>query len=287
MKRKTLNCNGKLVCIDSPMVMGIVNVTPDSFYDGGSYVTEFDLLNRCESIISEGGDIIDIGAASTRPGAQDIDAEEELRRLDSALKLVRKHFPETIISVDTYRANVAKTVVENYGVDIINDISSGTLDKDMFETIAALNVPYVLTHIKGAPSTMQQNPVYENVMEEIIVHFSECAHRLRSLGVNDIIIDPGFGFGKTIEHNYEILRNLKKLEIFDAPILVGVSRKAMIYRLLETDAQHALNGTTVVNTFALLGGADILRVHDVKEASECVRIVSSFFLLRQFEKHPG
>ena len=270
---KTLNCNGKLICLDHPKTMGIVNVTPDSFYDGGSYHNESDLLKRCEAIIVEGGDIIDIGAASTRPGAQQIDAEEEKRRLDWALACVRQHFPEVIISVDTYRATTAKSMVENYGVDIINDISSGTLDSAMFETVAALNVPYILTHIKGTPSTMQENPVYDNLMEEVIGHFSNCVHRLRCLGVKDIIIDPGFGFGKTISHNYEMLRRLKDLEIFELPVLVGISRKAMIYKLLETDAQHALNGTTVVNTLALLGGADILRVHDVKEAVECIKIV--------------
>jgi len=276
MNPKTLNCNGKLICIDRPVTMGIVNVTPDSFYDGGSYNTELDLLKRCEAIIAEGGDIIDIGAASTRPGAQQIDTEEELRRLDWALQCVRPHFPETIISVDTYRAATAKRMVENYGVDIINDISAGTLDAAMFETVAALNVPYILTHIKGTPATMQENPAYDNLMEEVINFFSKSVHRLRKLGVKDIIIDPGFGFGKTIAHNYEILQHLNDFAIFDLPILVGVSRKAMIYKLLETDTQHALNGTTVVNTLALLGGADILRVHDIKEAVECIKIVSSF-----------
>ena len=274
MKRRTLNCNGKLLSIDTPMVMGIINVTPDSFYDGGSYTTEIDLLKRCEAIIDEGGDIIDIGAASTRPGAHVIDPIEELRRLIWALESVRKHFPSEIISVDTHSAEVAKTAVNNFGVDIINDISSGTIDDNMFETIAMLNVPYVLTHFKQHPSYMQQNPVYDNIMEEIIFNFSENVHRLHSLGVKDIIIDPGFGFGKTIEHNYEILRNLKKLEIFEMPLLVGFSRKSMIYRLLEIDAQNALNGTTVANTLALVAGADILRVHDVKEAVECVRIVN-------------
>jgi len=255
------------------MVMGIVNVAPDSFYNGGSCLTEAGLLKRCEAIITEGGGIIDIGAVSTRPGAQEVDAAEELQRLDRALTCVRKHFPEEIISVDTFRADVAKAAVEHYGVDIINDISAGTLDTRMFETVAALNVPYVLTHIQGTPFTMQENPVYSNLMEDIIVYFSERVHRLRNLGVKDIIIDPGFGFGKTIAHNYELLRNLKKLEIFDLPIMVGVSRKSMIYKLLETDAQHALNGTTAVHTLALAAGADILRVHDVKEAVECVKIV--------------
>jgi len=276
MGKKTLNCNGKLVCIDRPMVMGIVNVTPDSFYDGGSCLSEPALHHRCEAIFAEGGDIIDVGTVSTRPGAQEVDASEELKRLDRALASLRKHFPDAIISVDTYRAGVAKAMVENYAVDIINDISAGSLDSRMFETIAALNVPYVLTHIQGTPRTMQENPVYENLMEDIIAYFSERVHRLRRLGVKDIIIDPGFGFGKTIEHNYEILRHLKDLEIFDLPILVGFSRKSMIYRLLETDAEHALNGTTVLNTLALVNGADILRVHDVKEAVECVKIVQKF-----------
>ena len=273
MKRKTLNCNGQLIYFDRSMVMGIVNVTPDSFYDGGQYTTEADLLKRCEAIIAEGGDIIDVGAVSTRPGAEETDAVEEMRRLDRALACLRKYFPTAIISVDTYRANVAKAMVENYAVDIINDISGGTFDANMFETVAALHVPYVLMHIQGMPSTMQKNPAYDNLMEEIISYFSDCIHRLRNLGVKDIIIDPGFGFGKTVAHNYEILRHLKDLEIFELPILVGLSRKSMISKVLETDAQHALNGTTTLNTVALLGGADILRVHDVKEAVECVKIM--------------
>ena len=272
--KKTLNCNGKLVCIDRPLVMGIVNVTPDSFYDGGRYPTEADLLKRCEAIIAEGGDIIDIGAVSTRPGAQEVASSEELQKLDWALACLRKHFSDEIISVDTYRAEVAKAVIENYGVDIINDISAGTLDSQMFETIAMLNVPYILTHIQGTPATMQESPVYDNIMKNIIEYFLEKIYRLRDFGVKDVIIDPGFGFGKTIEHNYEIIRHLKELEIFELPILVGASRKSMIYKLLETDAQNALNGTTVVNTLALLGGANILRVHDVKEAVECVKIVA-------------
>jgi len=276
--RKTLNCNGRLVCINRPMVMGIVNMTPDSFYDGGNYPTEADLLKRCEAIITEGGDIIDVGAVSTRPGAPEVDATEELKRLDGALAPIRKHFPEALISVDTCRAEIAKRMVENYSVDIINDISAGTLDDRMFETIAALRVPYVLMHIQGTPATMQENPVYGNLMEEMIGYFSECVHRLHRIGVTDIIIDPGFGFGKTLEHNYEILRHLKDLKIFELPVMVGISRKSMIYKLLETDAQHALNGTTVANTLALAGGADILRVHDVKEAVECVKIVESLNL---------
>jgi dihydropteroate synthase len=253
--------------------MGIVNITPDSFYDGGSYCTDADLLKRCEAIIAEGGEIIDVGAVSTRPGAQEVDVAEEMRRLDRALACLRKHFPAGIISVDTYRADVAKAVVENFAVDVINDISAGTLDNRMFETVATLNVPYVLMHLQGVPRTMQENPVYNHLMEDVIGYFSENVNRLRKFGVKDVIIDPGFGFGKTIEHNYEILRRLKDLQIFELPILVGLSRKSMIYKMFETDAEHALNGTTIANTLALVSGANILRVHDVKEAVECVKIV--------------
>ena len=271
--RETLNCHGKIICINRPMVMGIVNVTPDSFYDGGSYLTETDWLRRCETIFAEGGDMIDIGAVSTRPGAQAIEVAEELRRLDKVLASVRKHFPEAIISVDTYHADVAKAAVQNYAVDLINDISAGVLDHRMFETVASLHVPYILMHMQGIPQNMQQHPVYNNVMEQMIGYFSDGIHRLRTAGVHDVIIDPGFGFGKTIAHNYEILSRLKELKIFDLPILVGASRKSMIYELLETDAAHALNGTTVVNTLALLDGASILRVHDVKEAVECIKII--------------
>ena len=275
LKQKTLNSNGKLVFIDRPLVMGVVNLTSDSFYAGNRFQTESALLERCETIIAEGGDMIDVGAVSTRPGAQEISADHELQILDVGLASLRKHFPEIIISVDTYRAAVAKSVVENYGVDLINDISAGSLDDRMFETIAALKVPYVAMHIQGTPSNMQENPVYDNLMEDIIGYFSGRIHRLRSLGVKDIIIDPGFGFGKTMDHNYEILRRLRYLEIFELPIMVGVSRKSMIYRLLDTDATHALNGTTVLHTLALLAGADILRVHDVKEAVECVKIIEN------------
>ncbi len=275
-KKRTFNCNGKLVCIDKPMVMGIVNVTSDSFYDGGSYGTEQALLKRCETIIAEGVDIIDVGAVSSRPGAEDVSVEEEHKRLDIALNLIRKHFPDVLISIDTYRADIAKTMVENYSVDFINDISAGILDANMFSTVAKLHVPYIMMHMQGVPKTMQHRPGYENLMDDIIRYFSERIHHLRMLGVNDIMIDPGFGFGKTMEHNYEILRRLKELSIFEMPVLVGVSRKSMIYKLLDTDAQHALNGTTVVNTLALLQGADVLRVHDVKEAVECVRIMQAY-----------
>ncbi len=276
MKRQTLNCNGRLVFIDRPMVMAIVNITPDSFYDGGSYLREEDLLKRYETVIAEGADIIDLGAVSTRPGANPVDAAEECKRLESALILLRKYFPDVLVSVDTFRAEIARHVVTNYNVGIINDISAGEFDADMFVTVAELNVPYVIMHMQGTPQTMQANPTYDDLINDMIRYFSERIHQLHLLGAKDIIIDPGFGFGKTMGHNYEILRRLKDFEIFELPVLVGASRKSMIYKLLETDPGHALNGTTVVNTLALLGDADILRVHDVKEAVECVKITQEY-----------
>lgn len=256
--------------------MGIVNITPDSFFDGGSYRTEAEILGRCETVIDQGADIIDIGAVSTRPGAQAVSLEEERRRLESALGPIRKRFPDALVSADTYRAEIVRSVAADYGADIINDISGGDFDPDMFAAVAALNIPYVLTHIKGTPDTMQKNPVYDDVMTDIIRFFSERVQRLRACGVKDIIIDPGFGFGKTVEHNYEILRRLKDLDIFEMPVLAGVSRKSMICKLLEVDAKHALNGTTAVNMLALINGADILRVHDVKEAAECIKIAKAY-----------
>ncbi|MDR1672949.1 MAG: dihydropteroate synthase [Bacteroidales bacterium] len=275
-KRTTLNCNGRLMHFDRPLVMGILNVTPDSFYDGGHYSTESAILRRCETILEEGGSMIDIGAVSTRPGSEQINAEGEQKRLDFALSLIRKRFPDAVISLDTYRADIARRMVTAYGVDMINDISAGTMDARMFETVAALQVPYVLMHMQGTPETMQANPVYHHLMTNILEFFSDNIFRLRSMGVKDIIVDPGFGFGKTVAHNYALLRQMQQLEIFECPVLVGVSRKSMIYKILETDAQHALNGTGVVNTLALMHGADILRVHDVKEAVECVKIVQMY-----------
>jgi dihydropteroate synthase len=276
MKKSTLNCNGKLVTIDKPKVMGIVNITPDSFFDGNNYCTEVKLLKRCEAILSEGADIIDVGAVSTRPGSFSPDSMEEKKRLSFALSLIRKHFPDALISIDTFRAEVARDMAANYGIDFINDISSGDLDPEMFGTVAELKIPYVMMHMKGTPDNMQEQPVYEDPVAEIVRYFSVRTAELHHLGVADIIIDPGFGFGKTIEHNYEILRSLKEFEIFRLPVLVGVSRKSMIYRLLETNPQEALNGTTAVHTLALMNGADILRVHDVKEAVECIRIVQAY-----------
>lgn len=275
MKRKTLNCNGRLLHISRPLLMGIVNITPDSFYDGGRYLTETAIINRCETIISEGADIIDIGAASTRPGAADTDAATERHNIVWALTIIKKHFPDAITSIDTWRADVAKAAVNDCGADIINDISAGMLDHGLLETVAGLRVPYILMHMQKTPATMQENPVYANPMDDLIAFFAERIHTLRTLGVNDIVIDPGFGFGKTVEHNYEILRRLRDLQIFNLPTLIGVSRKSMICKLLQTDPAHALNGTTAVHTLALMAGADILRVHDVKEAAECIKIVQA------------
>jgi dihydropteroate synthase len=267
----TMNCGGRLISFDKALVMGIVNLTPDSFYDKSRQFSEKDALKQAEKILTEEADILDLGAVSTRPGSEEISEEEELKRLLPALKNIRKAFPESIISVDTWRANVAKAAVKE-GANIINDISGGTMDANMFETIAQLKVPYILMHIKGTPQNMQQNPTYNNVVNEVIDFLAERIQKLRLMGVADIIVDPGFGFGKTLEHNYTLLQNLEKLKILDCPILAGVSRKSMITKVLDIKADEALNGTTILNTIALMKGAKILRVHDVKEAVEAVKL---------------
>lgn len=272
MKHSTLNIKGELLSMEKPLVMGILNVTPDSFYEGSRMQTESSIKNRIETIINEGGDIIDIGGYSSRPDADDISADEEMKRLETALKIIMKDFPEAIVSVDTFRAEVARRCVEEFGVAIINDISGGDLDKDMFRTVAELHVPYILMHMRGTPQTMQQNTNYVNLTADIMTDLSAKVERLRMMGVHDIILDPGFGFSKTLVQNYELMRHLKDFELFDLPILVGISRKSMIYKLLGCTADETLNGTSVHNTFALLNGANILRVHDVKEAVETVRI---------------
>ena len=273
---RTFNCNGKLVTLEQPIVMGILNLTPDSFYDGGKYRSQSEIIARCAAMLEEGATIIDAGAVSTRPGSAQATAEEEEQRLTEALTAIRKEFPDVLLSLDTYRADIASKMVNRFGVNIINDISAGTIDSAMFETVASLNVPYILMHIQGTPENMQNHPAYSHLMSEVIAFFSEKITQLRAQGVKDIILDPGFGFGKTMEHNYELLNQLQQLAIFDCAVLAAASRKSMIYKLLETDATQALNGTTVVNTLALLNGADILRVHDVKEAVECIRIVEKY-----------
>lgn len=268
-----INVNGRLMDLSEPQVMGILNVTPDSFYAGSRMETEKDIINRLHQITSEGASILDIGAYSSRPDAEHISAEEEMNRLRTGLDLVRKHQPEAVVSVDTFRADVAKMCVEEYGVAIINDISAGHMDPAMFETIAKLSVPYIMMHMQGTPQDMQMNPHYDHLLKEVFLYFAERVQKLRDLGAKDIIIDPGFGFGKTLEHNYELMNHLDEFQLFELPLLVGISRKSMIYKLLGTTPEEALNGTTVLNTLALMKGANILRVHDVKAAKEAVTLV--------------
>lgn len=268
---KTLNIKGRLVSAGDPMIMGILNVTPDSFYDGGRYTEEDSIKCRIDSILEEGADIIDIGAYSSRPGATDISVEEEWKRLEKALSLIFKMHPDAVVSVDTFRSEIARKAVEA-GAAMVNDISGGDSDTDMFSTIADLHVPYIMMHMQGTPQTMQDSPSYNNVTNDILELFNLKINRLRELGVKDIILDPGFGFGKTTNDNYDIMNNMEKFRIFGMPLLVGVSRKSMIYKTLNTDAAKSLNGTSVLNTIALIKGAAILRVHDVREAVECVKL---------------
>jgi dihydropteroate synthase len=278
MLNYTINANGQLIDLGTPQVMGILNVTPDSFYSGSRKQTETEIAERVEQILAEGGQMIDIGAYSSRPNADDVSTKEEMERLRRGLRILREKAPDAIVSVDTFRADVAKMCVEEYGVQIVNDISGGELDKEMFPTVARLGVPYVLMHMKGTPQTMQEAPHYDDLMKEVLLYFAEKIQQLRDLGQKDIILDPGFGFGKTLEHNYELLSHLEALQIFELPILVGVSRKSMIYKLLGTTAQEALNGTTVLNTICLMKGcANILRVHDVKECVEAVNIYQQLY----------
>lgn len=268
-----INVNGRLMDLSEPQVMGILNVTPDSFYAGSRMETEKDIINRLHQITSEGASILDIGAYSSRPDAEHISTEEEMNRLRTGLDLVRKHQPEAVVSVDTFRADVAKMCVEEFGAAMINDISAGQLDAAMFRTIAQLGVPYIMMHMQGTPQNMQMNPHYDNLLKEVFLYFAERVQKLRDLGAKDIIIDPGFGFGKTLEHNYELMNHLDEFQLFELPLLVGISRKSMIYKLLGTTPEEALNGTTVLNTLALMKGANILRVHDVKAAKEAVTLV--------------
>ncbi len=272
-QKKSINCRGKLLNIEQPVVMGIINVTPDSFYDGGVYENEAHVLKKVEQMVQEGVSIVDIGAYSTRPGAKEVSVEEELGRLLPIIKVVRENYPDLPISADTFRAHVAREAVKA-GASMVNDISGGTMDEKMFETIADINVPYILMHINGTPDNMQEAPYYENVVIEIMDYLIERVYQLRSLGVNDIIIDPGFGFGKTLEHNYVLLKKLALFKMIDCPILCGLSRKSMVNKVLDIKAEEALNGTVVLNTIALMNGANILRVHDVKEALEAIKLVN-------------
>ncbi|NDV70122.1 dihydropteroate synthase [Dysgonomonas sp. 25] len=269
---KTINIKGELLDLSQPIVMGILNVTPDSFYSGSRKQSEEDIINRVRQIVDEGAAIVDIGGQTTNPKSTMLTSAEEMERLHFALKIINREFPDVILSVDTFYSDVAAACVEEYGVAIINDISGGEIDKEMFATVARLHVPYILMHMRGVPQTMGQFTDYNNLIQDIFYYFSEKIKTLNLLGVNDIIVDPGFGFSKTQEQNYELLAALRGFEVFDCPLLVGISRKRMIYHLLGINPEESLNGTTVLNTFALQNGADILRVHDVKEAVEAVKI---------------
>ena len=268
----TINIKGNLLNFSVPKIMGILNVTPDSFFDGGKYSTSDKILKQVEKMIKSGADIIDIGGYSSRPGAADISVDEELKRVIPIVELTRKQFPSALISIDTFRSKVAYESIISGG-DIINDISAGNLDPKMFKTIASLKVPYILMHMKGNPRNMMENSNYSDLINEICKYFSEKIEKARVEGVNDLIIDPGFGFSKTTEQNYELLNNLDFLKQFQKPLLVGVSRKSMIYKILNSTHEKALNGTSILHTISILKGANILRTHDVKEAVECVKII--------------
>ena len=275
----TINLNGNLMDLSTPKIMGILNVTPDSFYDGGMFDSNKKILDHVEKMLNDGADIIDVGGYSSRPGAKEVKLKDEIKRVVPTIELIKKEFNETTISVDTFRSEVALQAV-NSGASIINDISGGDLDPNMFNCVAELNVPYIIMHMQGNPKNMQNNPLYENVIVEIIENLSKKVFEATEAGVIDIIIDPGFGFGKTIEHNYKILSELSFFKELDCPILVGLSRKSMIYSLLEEKPENVLNGTTCLNTVSILNGANILRVHDVKEAKEVVKLTN--FLNKNF-----
>ncbi len=275
---KSINCKGKLINLNHPKVMGILNLTPDSFYDGGKYSSEKDILQQTEKMITEGATFIDIGAYSSRPGAEHISEEKELSRLIPVLEIILQKFPKILISVDTFRSKVTQHAIEA-GACMINDISAGNLDKKMFETIAKLQVPYIIMHMKGNPKNMQNNVDYNNLINEIIYYFSEKINELRALNVNDIIIDTGFGFSKTIDQNYELLGNLNLFKNLDLPILTGISRKSMLYKFLNITSNEALNATSIANTIALQQGSNILRVHDVKEAVQSIKILEKSNLI--------
>jgi dihydropteroate synthase len=271
-KPKYINTGGKLLNLEIPKIMGILNVTPDSFFQGSRYNSDIDILKAAVRMTEEGADILDIGGYSSRPGAADVPEDEEKSRVLRAISLIRRELPDAIISVDTFRADLAEEAITGFGAALINDISGGDADKRMFSVIEKLNVPYIIMHMQGNPRNMQVNPVYDDVIADILKWFGERIYKLQSVGVKDIIIDPGFGFGKTIDHNYELLNRLNEFSVAALPVLVGVSRKSMVWKILELTADEALNGTTVLNSFALANGADILRVHDVKEAVQAVKL---------------
>ena len=268
----TLNLRGRLLELREPQIMGILNVTPDSFYSDSRTLDEAHITDRVRQMMDEGADMIDVGGYSSRPGADDVTPEEEMDRLRRGLRIVRKLYPEVPVSVDTFRSDVARMCIEEEGADIINDISGGMMDRQMFRTVARLGVPYILMHMQGTPDTMQVAPHYDNLRREVMLYFAERIDRLCQMGAKDIIVDPGFGFGKTLEHNYELMNHLEDFAVFNLPLLVGISRKSMIYKLTGGTPQTSLNGTTVLNTISLVKGAHILRVHDVKAAAEAKQI---------------
>lgn len=270
---KFINISGNLIDLTTPIVMGIMNITSDSFYSGSRVTVEKEALKRAEQILLEGGSIIDIGGQSTSPTSKMLSSKEEWSNVSPILEVVRKAFPNAVISIDTFYADVAKRAVEQFGVNIVNDISGGEIDVEMFETVARLQVPYILMHMRGTPQTMQQQTDYNNLIQDIFYYFSKKISELNQLGIRDIIIDPGFGFSKTLHQNYQLMSYLKYFDTLDVPILVGISRKSMIYKFLKTTPEESLNGTTVLNTFSLLSGAHILRVHDVKEATDAIRLI--------------
>ncbi|MFV5693711.1 dihydropteroate synthase [Flavobacterium sp. LT1R49] len=273
----TINCKGQLIDLSTPKVMGILNVTPNSFFDGGKYKNDNEILSRVEKMLIDGATFIDLGAYSSKPSAEFVSEQEEISRIVPAINLILKSFPETFISIDTFRSEVAKVSIES-GAAIINDIAAGNLDKKMFEIIAKYNVPYIMMHMRGNPQTMQTLTIYDDIVKEMVFYFSERIAKARSFGINDLIIDPGFGFAKTLEQNYEVFQKMELFSLLELPMLIGISRKSMIYKTLNSNAEQALNGTTVLNTLALTKGAKILRVHDVKEAMECVSLFNKINL---------
>lgn len=273
--KKILKIKDRLISLDEPKICGIINITPDSFYTGSRLMNTDEILEKAEKFIREGAEMVEIGGYSSRPGAKDISPEEEIDRIAEPIKRLKKHFNEIVLVIDTFRPEVAEKAIEN-GADMINDIKAGDKDEKMFEVIRKYKTPYIIMHMQGNPQTMQKNPVYEDVVKEILCFFLFKLKKIHSVGIPDVIIDPGFGFGKTVQHNFQILKNLRLFKSLNVPVMVGLSRKSMIYKTLETVPEDALNGTTVLNTLALLNGADILRVHDVKEARETIRLVKAY-----------
>lgn len=276
-KSLSLNLGGHIMELSTPRIMGIINTTPDSFYPGSRVSNPEAALEKAREMMDQGADILDLGALSSRPGAEEISEQEELDRLTPVLEILRKHFPDFPLSVDTWRSGVARSLRENFGIHMVNDITAGSLDPEMFTTMAQLNIPYIIMHMQGTPATMQQEPVYENMVDELLQFFAEKVYKLRKLGLNDIIIDPGFGFGKTLEQNYQLLREFDLFQMLELPLMAGISRKSMIYKLLESSPEFALNGTTAAHMVALMKGARLLRVHDVAAAKETVKIFQQIY----------